>query len=389
MPYLPPSRISDVLANNRDSLVQCIGVTVAESLESAVALNGGKPNEVWMLYSFFVRGLPALERRLNSILGQFALRVTISGILCHKNPLVEFQYEPAVPAYAGLPRRGGKDLVKGRCEIADIAFLTTYGGRLLGEGIGNAMLAQTKLDGRDLGSNMAQTALYEQVRKFRYAARSHRRAGRELPPKNDPALWNWVLAQGHHEHPSHGNSCFGLPLNSHLDTNWRGTAWALYQLMTGVIGEGFALPKARAIGWDRIIFDLLEVTCKKTTQCRNAYVSTIQTLRGERALQAVNEVLAHRGGRVVKNSFGRIFGRWGKESLGRLGEKLEKAQSQYLVDELMSGFGGTGGFPPQKAGLETEGEGGGSFIIIDIEDLRPPAELPFGPKPIRRFATSD
>ncbi len=365
---------------NRDAITNCIGVTVAESLESAVAANGGRPNEVWMLYSFFIRGLPALERRLNNILGAFSIRMTISGILCHKNPLVEFQYDRetlydwTLQSAACLTLRRRPEIVTARCELADVTFLATYGGRLRGGGIGNALLAQTKLDSRDLGSNEPQTALYQQVRQFYYCARSHRQAHRELPPKHAPALWNWVLADGHHAHPYRGNSYFGHPQNSRENSAWRGTGWAIYQLLTGVVGEGFGLPVSGHPGWDHIMNDLIRITCRKTTRCKNVYASTLQTLmtqRGARALEAVHEVLTNHSGQVVKNSFGRIFGQWGDDELAALGKELEKPKDQFGEKELIRDFDGGGQEPPVIRDLESDNEGEGSFVIFDLEDLAP------------------
>lgn len=379
MPFLPPPRISDVLAQNRETIVDTIGTTIAESLESAVAANGGQPHDVWMLYSFFMRGMPALERRLNNILGAFSIRVTISGILCHKNPLVEFQYdrprrvESRSIRLKGRPPPNLMETVNGRCELADIAFLTTYGGRLRGGGIGNALLAQTKREPGDLGSNEDQIVLYRQVQDFRYFARSHGRDHRRLPPKNDPALWHWVLDAGHHAHPYRGNSWFGHPLSSHLDAVWHPTGWAIYQLLTGVIGNGFALPVANDQGWDRIIDDLIRSTCQKTTRCKNAYAATLQTFRGEQAAHAVHGVLSRNGGQVVKNSFGRIFGGWGDEELASLGRQLEDPKEQFSEDELIRESAEGGEPPGQKLKEGSGSDGEGSFVIIDIEDLQEPS----------------
>jgi hypothetical protein len=375
MPYQPPPRIADVLSMHRQSIIECIGVTVAESLESAIAANGGMPNEIWMLYSFFHRGLPALERRLNQVLGHTNIRVTISGILCHKNPIVEFEYQRAIPRQGRAIRiinhtvpAPKMETINGRCELADIAFLATYGGRMPGGGIGNALLAQTKMNIGDLGSNAHQTALYGEVRQFSYAAKAHSRARRELPPKHHPALWNWVLDEGHHGHPRQDNSFFGLPLHSELDSAWRGTAWAIYQLMAGVIGKGFGIPSGRDCSWNKIIFDLIRVTCRKTTKCKNVYAQTLQSLRGEEALQVVQGVLTTHGGQAIKNSFGRIFKSWGVDELALLGERLEKPKTQYTIEELLLNFDG-GGPPEKKRVLEPGNEGEGSFVIFDLEDL--------------------
>jgi hypothetical protein len=301
----------------------------------------------------------------------------VSGILCHKNPLVEFQYQrPRRPEGRKIRLRNSPllnqlETVTGRCELADIAFLATYGGRLRGGGIGNALLAQTKRDSSDLGGNEDQIRLYREVRDFRYYAKSHGKAHRRLPPKSDPALWHWVLGDGHHAHPNRGNSWFGHPLSTQPDAIWSPAGWAIYQLMTGVIGNGFAVPHTHDQGWDKIIHDLIRITCKKTTRCKNAYTSVLQNLRGEQALQAVESVLVRNGGQVVKNSFGRIFSHWENGELAAMGKELENPKKQFNELDLMREFNRGGDEPPRtrKLGSDDNNEGEGSFVIFDLEDL--------------------
>lgn len=371
MPFQPPSRISDVLALHRDTLVNCIGVTIAESLESAIAQNGNRLDEIWMLYSFYYRGLPVLERRLNTILNPSSVRVTISGILCHKNPVVEFEYErevypqPRQRALFGQSPQPRMESVTGRCELADIAFLATYGGRLPSGGIGNAMLTQTKRDLDDLGTNRDQFALYREVRAFNYTSSAYSKAARELPPKDQFALAHWAFAEERRFHSFSGGSLLGHPLND----GWRPIAWGLYQLLSGIVGKGFYIPQDSDLWWSRIIFDLIEITCQKATTCKNVYGQRLSGLRGNDAQAVVREVLTNRGGYVIKNSFGRIFSGWNHLNLSLLGQMLQAPKKQYDPLELLLEMRRNDDGPPTKdRELDPEYDGGGSFVIIDLED---------------------
>ena len=373
MSYLPPDRIGLVLARKREILIQCIGDTLSESLESAVTANGGKVDEILMLYGFFYDALPKLEDRLKKVLVEEGINVTVAGILCHKNPIVKFEL-PVISRFSQTLKQlwfGSNVDPKpflGRCELADIALLATYGEKLPDGGIGNALLAQTKRQRFELGKNLSQTALYKWVRKFSYVAKSHGRAERELPPKEAPTLWHWALTdqpllgafQG-------GGSAFGHPRRSR---SWRPAAKALYQLMTGAVGRGFAPPKSQEIGWDQIIHDLIEKTCEKLTRCKNLHVKVARMLRGERARKAVHDVLAIHGGMLVKNSFGRLFANWGDKKLAELGRKIESSQDQYTVEDFELGEGG-GDEPPFKATRPSEPDNDGecSFVIFDFMDL--------------------
>jgi hypothetical protein len=154
MPYSPPDRIADALGKRKYDLLEAIGHTVTESFQRAIQANGRKPDEVRMFSSFFYLGLPALQRRLNDILHEDKIRATICGVFCHQTPVVH--YSPPVG--------------KGSCELADITFIVTYGGKLKNNGLGNAVMMQAKLSEADIRKQKVQTGLYQQGIRFRYSA---------------------------------------------------------------------------------------------------------------------------------------------------------------------------------------------------------------------------
>jgi hypothetical protein len=119
MPFRPPERIFDALLENSEAIEVAFDAIVSDSFTLAATSNGGKLHEVPAFSALFFRGLPEVEVRLNRILNPSRIKVTVSGIFCHKTPIV---------AYSG----GG---VTGSCELSDLTFISTYGAKLTGGGI--------------------------------------------------------------------------------------------------------------------------------------------------------------------------------------------------------------------------------------------------------------
>ncbi len=363
MPYRPPNRVVDALSECRSDTIAVIGQTITEAFQVAIQSNG-KAGEIQMLSAFFYNGLPALQRRLNRVLNDSGVSVTICGIFCHQTPVVKY-----------TPSGSSKG-----CELSDVTFITTYGNQLLHRGLGNAMMVQAKLNRSDILKHRVQTALYEHGLRFHYTAtKTYGSDERNLPRKDSPALWFWIFNACHGHGPEdrfHGRTQAIHPQSiSRRDTPRESFEECLFDLMMGHNGRGFRLPAEHEKDWSMIIFDLLRITCRKAAGQKNVYARELDGLRGTVALDAVSAILGT-DTFLVKNSFAKIFAHFGDGELSANARKIEESKMRFDREELEKigmKYDGSGGEPTpplklRKAGDNPDAEGA-SFVVIELRAI--------------------
>ena len=367
MPYRPPPSILGPLTMERSNIVEDIRNAVRYALERAQAGTRSSPGEVDRVVYFFVEGLPLIEDMLNRRLTRYGINVTVSGIFCHKSPKVVHSNNSI-------------------CELADIAFLSTYGGMLPGGGLGNAALAQAKNDFGEV-RNSSQEELYESAPDFRYWKFGAIGDYRTLQDAMY-SLWYW-----------------SFDINDRV--TWEGLTAAtlarpqpkssvffeemLFRLFAGAVGQGFEqnAPAINTTGWSRIIHDLLTKTASKALKCDNCTIlSGSNHLKGEHAIAAVQSIHGLPQHYLTKCTINETFKRLGNafqpegsDPTVNVWDYLANQSRNFSWKEFVAKYGekrkgllsAGGDGPPiilgnNRGNFENDGDDdGASFVVFDFD----------------------
>jgi hypothetical protein len=203
---------------------------------------GRKHREIDFVVGLLHSGVPVLDRRLRAALRPAGLTCRIAGVYCHGSPIVELD-----PAGSGR-----------RCEIADLLVVVVQrgpGGTVISR---RAQLQQFKLDGSS-GPTPAQYELYDHWTDFRYFRAAKRSfQGRRVRGKRPHAGAKFVTVTA--------CPCGFTDAQVRMPTDpWSSLIEELASLVVGDSGRPFERLSSttRALGWNRVIDDLL-----RTTACR-------------------------------------------------------------------------------------------------------------------------
>src|SRR5436189_6460263 len=123
MVYQPTTKILRALVAERLEIVRSIDDTLAYTSARADTECLKKAGEVDYVAFFFLYGLRVIEARMRDALRKHDVTVAVAGVFCHQSPKVRFTHAGAQES----------------CELGDITFLATYGKKLRGGGLGNAV----------------------------------------------------------------------------------------------------------------------------------------------------------------------------------------------------------------------------------------------------------
>lgn len=363
MTIRPPQRILNQILLRRDRMIQAIQTGIDHTFTAAERGCAGSPGEVDRLVYFFLVGLPAIEGQFNVIFQGSSVRATLSGIFCHQTPRVT-----PIPASGTNPPG---------CELGDILFLVTYGGRIYSRYLGNALLVQAKEDASTVDGT-TQAHLYENATAFTYNSPGDLAPQRRSLADCDYALWYWGFRHQfwNYLRPWQTEGISARPRNPHgLPMPFERT---LMDLICGVNGRRVrALPAGdRSTGWSKIVDDLIRVTARSSFTRRNAYVSRDrEPLRGEEITHVLRTMAETPNAPfLIRCSLDRIFSFFDEE-MAALGKKLTTASQQFNREEFLSGFGDHKAIrednqPPSLGNTRPKGpgdDGGGcSFVIMDF-----------------------
>jgi hypothetical protein len=362
-----PRNIRNAILASSVELSHAIDLTVTHSFRAADTQCRHSPGEVDKVLSFFIEGLEFLEDEANRILHPRGVALSISAIFTHQTPKVELTTTQHVGS---------------RCELADLCMLATYGQELPRNGLGNGVMLQAK-ENFQRASDPVQRALYEEEVRFRYSGPADLRDlnpnHRNLPPKREPALAYWILEHWPwHRFPNRMLATTVLWTNQQIGNHPVGIPFsnAIVDFLAANSGWGFRRPAAREIGWNKIIFDLVEFTARAAlnrdalgVHRRNLGVRNRMRGMGPLARHLLQNGNAAQRSFVIRNSLGRTLALYSDE-LGKLGMQLEEADQKWVDEKLRVAEDaaeiGNGGEPPVLGNerLDSEGGGGGAGNLI-------------------------
>jgi hypothetical protein len=223
--------------------------------------SGAEPGEPDFVRGVFDASIPMLDTGLPFLFKGSGISVTTCGVFCHQSPIVEL---------FGTSAKHGN-----RCELGDILFVFTFRhGSTVAR---NALLLQAKLEKHrqlmsygivDVGDGGPQFVLYNQWPPFRYVrgltgTRSvqgglHRGAQYAFFAYDRRYLRPYWL----HAHAAMAsNHTVAAPLGGEL-----------FDVLTGQSGRPFSDRATAANGndWDRVIWDLLDITAQRTFNLRSS-----------------------------------------------------------------------------------------------------------------------
>lgn len=345
MPFTPPTPISDALFKRGRNVENVFNQCVYDSFSLAAFNSGGQLSEVPAILAFFYHGLPVLERRLNRVLSRAHVQVTVTGVFCHQRPYVIF---------SGV---GG---CTGHCELGDLLIVVTYGESIGRQGLGNAALIQAKLTTESLQQQTPQRDLYEKGLSFEYKSNSYGGGRRVLPAQSSSARWYWILTNERRFIPSHWGASEVLdPRQGQFDLDMSFGEFAL-SLLCGRVGRGFLRPAAANCGWDRIIFDLLQVTATKAIGSKGIYSAHANKLRGESAIKVIGK-LSQSGSFLITGDLRRALAAF---QISPAATNIGAHSEEELLKEAEALDGS--GKPPEEIRMPEPGDGGISLILIDV-----------------------
>lgn len=350
----------------RDRLTRAIATAIDHSMKAAEYGCLGQPGEVDRLVYFFLEGLPAIESQFNGILADSRVRATLSGIFCHQTPHVN----PIPPSRTTPPG----------CELGDILFLVTYGRRLRGDYLGNALLVQAKEEVESVDGT-TQAHLYERAIAFDYTSPQQlARQQRDLTACQF-ALWYWGFGRrawrSRHWWRTEGRLAarprMAVPRGEPFED-------VLMDLICGVNGRRVKSQPANSTetGWSKIVDDLIRVTARSALTRQNAFISRDkEVIRGEDFIRVLAAMLNRPGAPfLARCSLDRIF-HFFDDELAKLGKELTEKSKAFDADRFfrenqMPEKEPSGDAPPPTLGnqrIEVDGqnEGGCSFVIINFE----------------------
>lgn len=365
MTIRPPQHILSEILLRRTQMTHALATAIDHSFTAAERGCAGRPGEVDRLVYFFLHGLPAIEGQFNSILNGSGVQATLSGIFCHQTPRVR-----PVPASPHSPAG---------CELGDILFLVTYGGRLYSHYLGNALLMQAKEQLRSVRGT-TQAHLYEVATSFDYSWPAPLAGQTRLLHDTSYALWYWGMNPDHWRFHrawfTEGVAARPTPVAQSMSS----FEDALMDLICGINGRRVKALQAGdpSVGWSKIVDDLIRVTAHSAFTRRNAYISRYRRpLRGEE----ITRVLQHladtpRAPFLIRCSLDRIFEFFGN-GLEKVGVALTESSKAFDADEFSKEHSKgakarDGGASPPMLGNgrpePVDGDNGGcSFVIIDFQ----------------------
>jgi hypothetical protein len=362
MSYQIPKPIRTAIMAEAGPLAHVVDNAINQSFRTAWLKCGHRPGEVDLVLSFFIEGLDFLEEEFNRLLKPRGVAVCISGIFTHQTPMVEL----TTTEFAGR-----------RCELSDLCVLTTYGQPLATRGLGNAMLLQAKMEVRYGGLDEIQQALYADETRFDYhspgALRTLNPRRRVLPPKYEPALAFWDLGGRHFpELPDwdwhRTNVMWGSQMHRECPTEHEFGAMFV-DFLRGAAGYGLRQPGVGEIRWNRIIFDLLEVTAKAAVTRRNLAVRDVPRGSDRTARRLLKNANGPGCPFVLRNSLAETLAFYSPE-LGELGKKIELTERVHIddeqpLDEHEPKRERDGGLPPILGDERlSEGDGGAGNLVF-------------------------
>ncbi len=369
MTIRPPQAILTEILLRRDRLMRAIRTGIDYTFTAAEHGCKGPPGEVDRLVYFFLEGLSAIEGQFNGILNGSGVRATLSGIFCHQTPRV-------VPDPASPTTPPG-------CELGDILFLATYGSRLYGRYLGNALLVQAKENASSVDGT-TQSHLYEVATAFDYTTPDSLANQSRSLAGCDFSLWYWGFRRRFWDYPDRWMTEGIAARPRQRDGFEMPFEQALMDLICGVNGQRVKAlsPTSTEAGWNKIVDDLIRVTARSAFRRQNAYISRDperEPLRGE---ELIRVLLACRNSTnapfLVRCSLDRIFGFFNDDELAKIGKALTTNSQEFDRDKFLSQYERKGETPPEggdaappSLGNERppilDGDGGGcSLVIIDF-----------------------
>jgi hypothetical protein len=364
MPIRPPANILAALLVERQRMTHALAQTIHNTFAAAEVGCVGDAGEVDRLVYFFAEGLPVIEAQFNRILTPHGITATLSGIFCHQTPQV--MPEPRDPSDKG-------------CELGDIMFLATYGRRLYGNIVGNALLVQAKENAYEVDGTV-QEHLYARANAFEYTRPGALARQQRFLGECALSLWFWgfnadAMGVVRRDWKTEGHNARG-PHYQHAPFEN-----VLTDLICGTVGRRFWRlgNGAPDRGWSKIVDDVVRVTARTTLRRQNAYiVRNADTLRGEDAVRVIRGLVDGLPPYLIRCSLARVLGLFDDE-IAKLAAQIEAAQQRYtdeFVHEVTEKHPdmepkkpGTPDLPPpigNERGLSDDNGGGGSFVIMDF-----------------------
>lgn len=221
----------------------------------------GEPAEPDFVRGVFAASIPMLDAGLPLLFRGSGISVNTSGVFCHQSPIVEMT--------GATSKKGNK------CELGDILFVFTFRHGI--DVARNALLLQAKLENHrqlrtygpvSVDDGGPQFLLYNQWPRFEYArglsgtrfvqGGRHKGAQYALFAYDRRYLRPYWL----HAHAAVATEpTLAAPLGGEL-----------FDVLMGNSGRPFSdkLTAINGIDWDRVIWDLLEVTAIKTFNLRSS-----------------------------------------------------------------------------------------------------------------------
>ena len=360
MPYRPPYAILSPLILTKARILETIASVISYSFTMAETNHGARTTEVDRLLYFFVEGLPVLESSLRRLLRPHHVDVTISGIFCHKTPMVR----------STAPRASA-----GSCELSDLAFIATYGRIINSDGLGNAFLTQAK---NRLGQSRSndQELLYEETNRFEYTSPTLL-SQVDLPNSRERdisrarnAFWYWELGpRGYYPDyfGAYQQMSRGIPAYTHRTPPIYSTPFelALFDLFAGINGKGFHKMSGNSHEqrWSRVVDDILRVTAGSLVRTgRTGYVVRSQgQLRGYEARRAITAVTGN-AAYLARCSIGEFFALIDEE-MTIYGKKMEEENARFDTDAFRKEI------PDETAKADVPNEGGKEPPTFDNDNV--------------------
>ena len=258
-------------------------------------------------------------------------------------------------------------------------FLATYGRRLYGNILGNALLVQAKENAYEVEGTV-QEHLYARAHSFEYTRPGALARQQRLLGEGALSLWFW----GFNEDAMGLHPRWATESQNAREPHFRHSPFedVLTDLICGTVGRRFWRLEADAPdrGWSKIVDDVIRVTARATLRRQNAYiVRDRETLRGEEAIRVLRGVIDNQQPYLVRCSLARILGLFDAE-IAKLGSAIESAQKHYtaeFVDEVTEKRGdmemklGAPELPPpigNERRFSDDNGGGSSFVIMDFSE---------------------
>jgi hypothetical protein len=236
--------VSAMSAPTPATVPSVIAAALEVGLETGNELKPGSTREVDVLAGLFTRGLDELRAKLPSALASTGFSCVMHAVYCHQSPKVTTS--------------------AGTCEIGDLLVAVRFKHGALTAN--RALLTQLKVVGRR-GPSHAQRELYEKWPHFNYQSqpREPRKLQRPIPHTGAP--WGKItlcpLCDGLFA-PKCGHTVT-LDVEMPVSGRTRTLSDEIADLILGRGGRAFVDRNVaqRRKGWDRVVWDLIDITGKR------------------------------------------------------------------------------------------------------------------------------